>query len=266
MLIDWFTVIAQALNFLILVWLLKRFLYKPILQVMDEREKRIAASLREAEEQKAEAYKERSHFQQMNSELEQKRESLLQQARADAEAEGRRLMEAAREGHRALRARLQEALRSEQLKLSRGIIRRFQEETFAIARKVLADLADTSLEEQMASVFVRQIQGLDEEARKRLAASLQSSGQAASVRTTFPLSDAQQRAIEGAVRKVAGADKTLQFELAPNANGQAGSIELFTDGYKMAWSVTDYLRSLEQSIGEMLEGEPEQRPKTNDHG
>jgi F-type H+-transporting ATPase subunit b len=31
MLIDWFTVGAQALNFLILVWLMKRFLYKPIL-------------------------------------------------------------------------------------------------------------------------------------------------------------------------------------------------------------------------------------------
>ena len=45
MLIDWFTVAAQAVNFLILVWLLKRFLYKPVLAAIDEREKRIATQL-----------------------------------------------------------------------------------------------------------------------------------------------------------------------------------------------------------------------------
>jgi len=44
MLIDWFTVGAQALNFLILVWLMKRFLYKPVLHAIDEREMRIARS------------------------------------------------------------------------------------------------------------------------------------------------------------------------------------------------------------------------------
>jgi len=46
MLTDWFTIVAQALNFLILVWLMKRFLYKPILHAIDEREKRIATELR----------------------------------------------------------------------------------------------------------------------------------------------------------------------------------------------------------------------------
>ena len=49
MLIDWFTVGAQALNFIILVWLLKRFLYKPILNAVDAREKRIAAELADAD-------------------------------------------------------------------------------------------------------------------------------------------------------------------------------------------------------------------------
>ena len=46
MLIDWFTVSAQAVNFLILVWLMKRYLYQPILVAIDAREKRIAADER----------------------------------------------------------------------------------------------------------------------------------------------------------------------------------------------------------------------------
>ena len=57
MLINPFTVLAQLVNFLILVWLLKRFLYKPILHAIDEREKGIAAQLAQAEGKVAEAQK-----------------------------------------------------------------------------------------------------------------------------------------------------------------------------------------------------------------
>ena len=54
MLIDWFTVGAQTINFLILVWLMKRFLYKPILHAIDAREERIAKELADADAKKAE--------------------------------------------------------------------------------------------------------------------------------------------------------------------------------------------------------------------
>ena len=62
MLINWFTVLAQAINFLILVWLLKRFLYKPILHAIDEREKGIATQLAQAEAKEAEAQKSATTF------------------------------------------------------------------------------------------------------------------------------------------------------------------------------------------------------------
>ncbi len=64
MLIDWFTIVAQAINFLILVWLMKRFLYKPILNAIDAREARVAAELANAATQKAEAQKEHAEFEQ----------------------------------------------------------------------------------------------------------------------------------------------------------------------------------------------------------
>jgi F-type H+-transporting ATPase subunit b len=47
-LIDWFTVGAQALNFLILVWLLKRYLYRPVLAAIDAREKTLAKKIADA--------------------------------------------------------------------------------------------------------------------------------------------------------------------------------------------------------------------------
>ena len=107
----WFTVVAQAINFLILVWLLKRFLYKPILHAIDEREKGIAAQLAEAEAQKAEAQQERDDFQHKNEAFDQARAALLKKAEDEAKAERQRLLEGARKDADALRAKREDALR-----------------------------------------------------------------------------------------------------------------------------------------------------------
>ena len=97
MLIDWFTVGAQVLNFLILVWLMKRFLYKPILHAIDEREKRIATELANADAKKAEAQSERDDFQHKNEEFDQQRAALLSQATDEAKVERQRLLDEARQ-------------------------------------------------------------------------------------------------------------------------------------------------------------------------
>src|SRR5271163_2056642 len=111
--INWFTVAAQAINFLILVWLLRRFLYKPILQAIDERAKWIATQLAEAEAKKAEAQKERDDFQHKNEAFDQERAALLKKATDEAKAERQRMLDEARKEADELRAKRQEALRSE---------------------------------------------------------------------------------------------------------------------------------------------------------
>ena len=141
MLIDWFTVGAQALNFIILVWLLKRFLYKPILNAIDAREKRIAAELADADAKKAEAKQERDEFQHKNEEFDQQRAALLSKATDDANAERQRLLDDARKAADALSAKRLEALRSDANNLNQAIRRRTEQEVFAIARKALTDLA-----------------------------------------------------------------------------------------------------------------------------
>src|SRR5271154_2616072 len=139
MLIDWFTVCAQALNFLILVWLMKRFLYKPILHAIDAREKLIASELADADAKKSDAQKERDEFQRKNEKFDQERAALLGTATDEAKAEKQRLLDEARKDADALRAKRQDALRNEQSNLNQEIIRWTQKEVFAITRKTLAD-------------------------------------------------------------------------------------------------------------------------------
>jgi F-type H+-transporting ATPase subunit b len=249
MLIDWFTVGAQALNFIILVWLLKRFLYKPILNAVDAREKRIAAELADADAKKAEAQKERDEFRHKNEEFDQQRAALLSKATDEAKAERQRLLDDARKAADALSAKRQEALRSDAVNLNQAIRHRTQQEVFAIAQKALTDLATTSLEERMTEVFMQRLRAMDGKAKEGLGVALKTGSEPALVRSAFDLPAAQRAAIQKALNETFSAEVHVRFETAPDL---ISGVELTTNGQKIAWSIADYLASLEKGVGELL--------------
>ena len=258
MLIDWFTVAAQVINFLILVWLLKRFLYQPILDAIDAREERIAKELADADAKRAEARKERDEFQRKNAEFEQQRAVLMDKATDEAQVERQRLLDDARQAAIVLAAKRQEALRSEQRSLNEALSRRAREEVFAIARKALADLAATTLEERMCEVFTRRLRELDGKARAGLGEALKSASVPGLVRSAFDLPAEQRAAIQNAINETFSADIHLRFETAPDL---VSGIELATDGQKLVWSITDYLASLEKGVDKLLKEKDKANPK-----
>ena len=261
--IDWFTVVAQAINFLILVWLLKRFLYKPILHAIDEREKGIAAQLAEAEAKKAEAQKERDDFQHKNEAFDQERAALLKKATDEAKAERQRLLDEARKDADSLRAKRQEALRNEQRNLSQEIIRWTQKEVFAITRKTLADLAATSLEERMGDGVRPASARVDRRGQGAVGCrpqDLDPTGDACAARSICRRRSTQR--YESAVNETFSADIHIQFETVPEL---VSGIELSANGQKVAWSIADYLATLEKSAGELLheDAKPESKPEAS---
>jgi F-type H+-transporting ATPase subunit b len=249
MLIDWFTVGAQALNFLILVWLMKRFLYKPVLDAINARETRIAAELAGAAAKESQAQKERDEFQHKNEAFDRQRAALFTKATEEAEAERQRLLDEARQAADAASAKRQESLMSDARNLNQAICRRTGQEVFAIARKALASLASTSLEERMGEVFTRRLREMNGKAKECLGGALKTASSPAVVRSTFDLPAEQRAAIQDALNVTFSADIHLRFETAPE--GISG-IELTTNGQKLAWSIADYLSSLEKGVDELL--------------
>ncbi|MGO9259016.1 MAG: F0F1 ATP synthase subunit delta [Bryobacteraceae bacterium] len=249
MLIDWFTVGAQALNFLILVWLMKRFLYKPILQAIDEREKRIATELANADAKRAEAQKEHDEFQHNSAEFDQQRAALLTKATDEAQAERQRLLDEARKAAVALSLKRQERLRDEQRNLRQAIGRRTQQEVFAIARKALTDLATVSLEERLGEVFTRRLREMDGKAKEGLATALKTAPDPAVVRSTFDVPAEQRAAIQNALNETFSAEVRVRFETAPDV---ISGIELTTNGQKVGWSIAGYLASMEKGVDELM--------------
>jgi F-type H+-transporting ATPase subunit b len=249
MLIDWFTVGAQTLNFLILVWLMKRFLYKPIRHAIDEREKRIAAELSSADKIKVKAQQERDEFKHKNEALDQQRAALLSKATDEAKIEGQRLLDQAHKAADALSVKRTETLRKDADTLSQDIRQRTQQEVFAIARKALTDLATVILEERMGEVFTRRLREMDGPAKTGLAQALKTAASPALVRSAFDLPEEQRAAIQNALNETFSAQIHVRFETAPDL---ISGIELSTNGQKVVWSIADYITSLEMGIDELL--------------
>jgi F-type H+-transporting ATPase subunit b len=259
MLIDWFTVAAQMLNFVILVWLFKRFLYKPIHDAIDAREKRIADELAGAVAKKTEAQKQRDDFQEKNKTFDEQRSALLGKATEEANAERERLLDEARKEAESVRAGQATALRNDQARLGSEITRLARNEVFGIARKTLADLATVSLEERVGEVFTRRLREMDGKAKQEFGEALKTSTEASIVRSAFDLPAEQKAAIQNALNETFSAEIRIRFEIAKD---EICGIELTANGQKVAWSIADYLAALDQKVGALLKAQsvPEAKP------
>ena len=253
MLIDWFTVAAQTLNFLVLVWLLKHFLYKPVLDAIDARERGIAVKLAEAAQKLATADQARAALAQKSSSFDDERAALLSQATSAAQAERERLLAQARTAADALRQQRQQALQSEMKDLSEQIVGRARHEVFVIVRKTLTDLAGATLEERMTVTFMKRLRALPSDAKAALNAALKTDGGPAMVRSAFALAPPERATLRQGIEEYFGTPVSIEFELAPRL---VSGIEFRTNGYKLAWTIDDYLATLETSVADAARNMP----------
>ena len=129
---------------------------------------------------------------------------------------------------------------------------------FGIARKTLADLATVSLEERMGEVFTRRLREMDGKAKETFGEALKTSSEPARLRSTFPLPNEQRAAIQNALNETFSAEVHVRFETAPEA---VCGIELTANGQKVAWSIADYLASLDQKVGVLLDSQSQPSAK-----
>lgn len=256
MLIDWFTVGAQAVNFLILVWLLRRFLYRPVLAAIDAREKKVAEKIAAAAAQEAKAQVATEELRKRTEAFDHDCEGLKRRSADEGAAERQRLFEAARQDSQVLRSKLAQALTAERTELGRQLSMRTQAEVFAVAQRALLDLAGVSLEDRVIEVFITRLRGLSDKqglelSGARAPAALAGESptavpvRAVLVRSAFAPSPSGRASVEAAIRERLGANVTVHYETAPEL---ICGVELTVDGLKLAWSVAQYLSSLAQEV------------------
>ncbi len=252
MLIDWFTVVAQIVNFLILLWLLRRFLYGPIVAAMEAREQRVAEHLEQARARQEAADHEAAEYRQKQKELAQHQDQLLHEAEQQARQRRHELLEQARDEAEQLNTNWRNALQQSKASFLRDLQQRSGEQVLAITRQVLHDLADAELEQQILALFLRRLRELDPATSEQIQQALADAQQQARLRSAFELSNEQRRRLTNAVREQFGEDIDFRFERDPQV---LGGIALLIGDQEIAWNVQSYLATLEDDIAHMFADE-----------
>ena len=170
--IDWWTLGLQTINFLVLVWLLKHFLFRPVRRILDQRREAVAKTLAAASTSRAEAEALRQSLETSRDAIADERADILQKAHSEAEAERQAALKAAQAEAESIlrqaRASLQKErdqtlsdLKKDVVRLAVGIARNVLERTrpsvsatdwLAHLESVLADLPDNERERLEAAM------------------------------------------------------------------------------------------------------------------
>jgi F-type H+-transporting ATPase subunit b len=244
MLIDWFTVVAEIVNFLVLVALLRHFLWGRLVRAIDEREARVAGKLAQAEEQAKEARQQMEDVRARALEMEHRRDEMIVQAKKEADEQRNRLIEKARESVRELETRWREDLDHERTAFFRELRRRAAGEVLTVIRRALADLASSEVQQAAIQVFLEKLHSLDLATLKAMAA------EELLLRSAVELPEATQQQVRTVLRERLSAAPRLRFECDP---AMAWGLELRGNGRKIGWNPESYLDSMEENLNQALD-------------
>ncbi|MCB2226371.1 MAG: F0F1 ATP synthase subunit delta [Desulfarculaceae bacterium] len=248
MLLDWFTVAAQVVNFLILVWLLKHFLYDRIIKAIDQREAAIAERFAQAETREEKAAQEEKELARRRLELEEESGAMLAEAKEQAETRRRELVSQAKQEVEGQRNNWREALARDRQALAGDLARLAAQGAAGMARRALTDLAGAEVDRLSLEVFLAKLKALEGQERGELAETLGEAG-SLKVRAAFELDDEQRGRIAQALAGLMGREPELEFSQDPEL---ILGLEIRLPGRKLAWSLDEYLSEMEQSLVERL--------------
>lgn len=241
--------IFQVVNFVILIWLLKRFLYGPIRRAMDARAERIRDKEVKAEESRAEADAEKGRYTEKLAELEADRERQLEEARGDADAERKRLVAEVQEDGERLRKDLAQTLEREKAAFLADASRRMVEGGFDVARRIHEYLAGEPLEARVVEAFLERLAALGAADRKAWAEAMKG-GNAVQVRTAFDLPKGHRDALTWSLRALGEWKGAPEFLSDP---ALVCGITVTCGGHRLGWSVEGEIERLRAALDQELD-------------
>jgi F-type H+-transporting ATPase subunit b len=210
--LSWTTFILEAINFLVLVWLLKRLFYAPVKRAITERRAAVEKTLEDAEKARREAGDLKSRYEGRLQEWEQEKERQREEFRNELNDERTRQLKLI---ETSLKMEREKAEAREQKQAAE---RRANEEKQAIhhalqfTSRLLGDLASQELEERIVDITVRHIaSGTD-----GLPTSFgpqSGSSPAVIVRSAYPLAEPRRNALTTTLKRRLGDNLPITFNV-----------------------------------------------------
>lgn len=248
--IDWFTFAAQIINFVILLALLKRFLYGPILKAIADREAEIAARFNRAAEEQSAAAKKKNDFDSRTAELAHEKQRLLAQAASEVdEWKTDRLAEAKAEAN-ASRADWFQELDRERQQLRDRLLEQYRQHALKLAEGIVECLADVDGQRVIVDAFVRQVRNTAVTSETTAGSIHDDSGKSLTVRSAFELSETQRAELREALKEAGHDPGLVQFRVDESL---ICGIEIRTRDHEISWNARESLDHLASAFSRDLE-------------
>jgi F-type H+-transporting ATPase subunit b len=248
--LDWFTVAVQIVNFLLLIWLLNKVLYKPVLKALARREAQIAARLDEAERKAAAAEAEKRRLLELQEELRTAAAVEMRRAREEADTVRAELTRAARREIEANREQWLLSLAREKdsflHETSLSIADCFHE----LAARALRDLAGDELEKRIFTVFLAELEKITPEEHAAISGHLAATGEEVLITSAFVLPPPLQVEISRRLADLWGGDLSFRFAREPSL---LAGIHVEAAGRKIKWDMGIYLEQFKKNLTANLE-------------
>ena len=241
--VNWFTVIAQIINFLVLVYLLKRFLYGPIVRAMDERQGKIEQRENDAQEKILIAEGRAQDYIEKTAKLDQEKNEILYHTRQEAEAEKKEYMEKARDEIDAQKRLWQDSMLNEKVQYRAEIQRHIGSQSYRIAKRVLEDLATMKLEKILFEVFLDKLASLEAKEKNLISGNLVRPSSRAVINSAFEISEEDKKRLQTVIEETLQGVEQVEYRVSPEI---ISGVQLEVNGYHLEWSIGEYLKSFEE--------------------
>jgi F-type H+-transporting ATPase subunit b len=210
---SWSTFTLQAINFLVLVWILKRFLFKPVRAIVAQRKAEIMRTQEQAQAAIEKAEQARKEFEQHRAQLDDQRQRVIDEARAGLQDEHARMIEAARADIEKLKAAALKQLEEERESAARDVLDKTVQVAVELAENLLREFAGPRLDEIILEQVLQHLDHLTAAERTALLGQLASDGGQLIVTTASPLDAEGQSRWRAALTQRLGGAPRIAFSI-----------------------------------------------------
>ncbi len=238
MIFNRWTFLFEVVNFLALVYVLHRLLYRPLYEAIDRRREANAKAQADAEKARQEAAALQQQLNARMAALDQERQGLIRAAREQGEAERKAMMDDAESAVRRRREEVEQQLERDRTEARQSLRAELVQSAVALAERFLHEAATSTLQQQLAGRLLEDLQQMTEDERQRLRQELEADDTAV-VETAAELNGETLERLEGALQPLAGRTVSLAVQTRPEL---LGGLRLLLGGRVWDASLTGVLR------------------------
>jgi F-type H+-transporting ATPase subunit b len=213
--LNWTTFILEILNFLVLVWLLKRFFYQPVQAMVARRQEGISAQLHEAEERQQRAEELRQQYENRLADWEAEREAARQALHHELELERERLLEELQQGLEAEREKAEVLATREQGGLQREAEVQALTQGARFVARLLERVASPEVEARLLELLLAELRELPPSELEALQTLQEGKPVAVVVSSVYPLAEGQRQMLQQQLQALVSASLHFSYQQNP---------------------------------------------------